>query len=111
MINKVWDVFVKMSDLIFSIIEAIGDGFGYGIQKLTGGFNKGSEKIVTATTYGRMTKCPKCKSVNVSAVSRGFSKGKAITGGLIFGQLGLLLGLNGGKQRWHCNNCGKEFKR
>ena len=96
---------------VVKLVGALGDWIVYGMQKLTGGFNKGSEKVSQGMQRGRVTKCPKCKSVNVDAVSRGFSKGKAITGGLIFGKLGLLLGLNSGKQRWHCNNCGKEFKR
>lgn len=104
MINDIFRVVVE-------VVETVADWFLYAMQKLTGVLNKGSRKVSQGMNRGRVTKCPKCKSVNVSAVSRGFSKGKALTGGLIFGKLGLLLGLNGGKQCWHCDNCGKVFKK
>lgn len=106
---------MRVGELVLKGIGLMVDWFMWSILKLAGGFNKGSKKasqgMQGSMERGRVTKCPKCKSVNVNAVSRGFSKRKAVTGGLLFGRVGVLLGVNGGKQHWHCNTCGKGFKR
>lgn len=61
-------------------------------------------------------KCPKCKSKNVNFMQnnrKAFSVGKAVTGGVLTGGIGVLAGFFGkkGKNEWHCNDCGKVFKK
>lgn len=45
-------------------------------------------------TYTEL-KCPKCKSTNLTANTKGFGLGKAAVGGILLGPVGLLGGLYG----------------
>lgn len=50
--------------------------------------------------------CPRCRSTQVSAQSKGFGLGKAAVGGLLIGPVGLLGGLVGSRKvRLHCLKC------
>ena len=44
---------------------------------------------------------------------KGFSVGKAAAGAILTGGIGTLAGFAGkkGKNNWHCNNCGRTFKK
>jgi len=69
--------------------------------------------------------CPVCKSAYCRAIStnntyiedKGYGAGKGCCGYILFGPLGLLCGLCGGKRRtrtttqtyWHCDGCGNKF--
>lgn len=55
---------------------------------------------------GLHVKCPKCSSMSISTSQKGFGKKKAAAGFILFGPIGLLGGMLGGKkvelvcQRW-----------
>ncbi|MDR0621446.1 MAG: hypothetical protein LBJ61_06185 [Deltaproteobacteria bacterium] len=54
--------------------------------------------------------CPKCKGTNITAFQKGYSLGKGMVGGFLFGRWGLLAGLHGkDKIELHCLNCGNVF--
>lgn len=54
--------------------------------------------------------CPKCGSSNLTTTTKGFSTGKAVAGGLLFGPLGILAGTHGSsKIKIACLECGKSF--
>lgn len=55
--------------------------------------------------------CPKCDSTQLSTNKKGFSGGKALTGAVLTGGIGLLAGTHGSnKVKITCLACGKEFK-
>jgi predicted RNA-binding Zn-ribbon protein involved in translation (DUF1610 family) len=55
--------------------------------------------------------CPKCGSNKITANQKGFSGGKALTGALLTGSVGLLAGTIGSKKVIiTCLSCGKQFK-
>lgn len=52
-------------------------------------------------------RCPKCNGDNLSTNNRGYSLGKGITGGVLLGPVGLLLGTSGSwKTVFTCMSCG-----
>lgn len=54
--------------------------------------------------------CPKCLSTQITANRKGFGLGKAVTGGIIAGPVGLLGGCIGkNKIKCTCLNCGNTF--
>lgn len=56
-------------------------------------------------------KCPKCKSTQLTADSKGFGLGKAAAGGLLLGPVGLLGGLFGSKKTMIvCLKCGHKWE-
>ena len=55
--------------------------------------------------------CPNCGSPDISAVRRTYSPGCGCLGLLIFGWIGLLMGLLGaGKVDLVCRNCGSQWE-
>jgi tellurium resistance protein TerD len=51
-------------------------------------------------------KCPKCKSSNLTANTKGFGLGKTAVGGVLLGPVGLLGGFLGSKKVvFICLNC------
>lgn len=61
-------------------------------------------------------KCKYCRSTNVAFMQnnrKGFSIGKAVGGAILTGGIGTLAGFAGkkGKNEWHCNDCGRIFKK
>lgn len=55
--------------------------------------------------------CPKCHSRELHAEQKGFSGGKALTGAIIAGGIGLLAGTIGSKDiQITCLKCGHKFK-
>ncbi len=55
-------------------------------------------------------RCPKCKSTYISVNKKGFGFGKALTGGILFGGLGLLGGFyNSNKIKITCLKCGHSW--
>lgn len=58
-----------------------------------------------------VAKCPKCGSTSLQARKKGVSVGKAVTGALLVGPLGLVAGGIGmNKVEIVCLNCGNVFK-
>ena len=58
-----------------------------------------------------VAKCPKCGSISLQARKKGVSVGKAVTGALLVGPLGLAAGGIGMNQvEIVCLNCGNVFK-
>ena len=60
-------------------------------------------------------RCPICnessKWIMVDKSKKGFSTGKAITGGLFLGPLGLVCGARGKKKKYYCcGSCGFEHE-
>jgi tellurium resistance protein TerD len=56
-------------------------------------------------------RCPKCNSSQLSVDKKGFGLGKAATGGLLLGPVGLLGGLIGSKKiQITCLKCGHTWK-
>lgn len=56
-------------------------------------------------------RCPKCLSNQLSANTKGFSGKKALTGALLFGEIGLLHGTSGSNDVIiTCLECGNQFK-
>lgn len=54
--------------------------------------------------------CPKCSSTQITANKKGFGLGKALTGGAIFGEVGLLGGfIKSNKIKITCLKCGYEW--
>ena len=63
-------------------------------------------------TTNNQLKCPKCKSTNLTANTKGFGLGKAAVGGILLGPVGLLGGLLGSKKPvFICLNCGNQFEK
>ena len=55
--------------------------------------------------------CPKCSSTQITADKKGYSAGKAVTGAILTGGIGLLAGLHGSKKVIiTCLACGHSFK-
>lgn len=55
-------------------------------------------------------RCPKCRSGQVAAGTKGFGLGKAAAGGLLLGPIGLLGGLIGSKKPTvSCLRCGYQW--
>ena len=56
-------------------------------------------------------RCPKCRSIYITANKKGFGLGKALVGGVLTGGVGLLVGFIGsGKVKCTCLKCGHEWK-
>ena len=56
-------------------------------------------------------RCPQCGSSDISAVRRNYSPGCGCLGLLLFGWIGLLMGLLGaGKVDLVCRNCGTQWE-
>lgn len=56
-------------------------------------------------------KCPRCKSTQLSANKQGFGVGKALTGAVLTGGIGLLAGgINSNKVNITCLQCGHSFR-
>jgi tellurium resistance protein TerD len=56
-------------------------------------------------------KCPKCRSHQITANSKGFGLGKAVAGGLLAGPVGLLGGVIGSKTVViTCLSCGHKWE-
>jgi predicted RNA-binding Zn-ribbon protein involved in translation (DUF1610 family) len=55
--------------------------------------------------------CPKCGSISVQPMQKGFGLGKAVVGGALLGPLGLLAGVVGkNKVEMYCMKCGNKWK-
>ncbi len=55
--------------------------------------------------------CPKCGSTQITANKKGYSAGKAITGAILTGGIGLIAGFHGSnKVTITCLACGNKFK-
>lgn len=55
--------------------------------------------------------CPKCMSISVQPIKKGFSLGKAVVGGVLTGGIGILAGAIGkNKIDMYCMKCGNKFK-
>lgn len=64
----------------------------------------------TVKTDENVAKCPKCGSTSLQASTKGVSVGKAVTGALLVGPLGLAAGAIGmNDTRVVCLNCGNKF--
>lgn len=66
--------------------------------------------------FSSVIRCPYCRSKNVQFMQqdkKAFSVGKAAAGAFLTGGIGTLAGFAGkkGKNNWHCNNCGRVFKK
>ncbi len=58
-----------------------------------------------------VVRCPKCGSTHLSANKKGFSAGKALTGAVLTGGIGLLAGgIGSGKVTITCLNCGHQWR-
>ena len=69
------------------------------------------ELEIKTAQRNREIRCPSCGSNQVTAGNKGFGLGKAATGGLLLGPVGLLSGLIGSKQVVvTCLKCGKQWK-
>lgn len=69
-----------------------------------------SDNALEGTSSSSMT-CPSCSSVNLTTNTKGFSFGKAATGAILVGPLGLLAGgIGSNKVLITCLDCGKSFK-
>lgn len=56
-------------------------------------------------------RCPKCGSIQVATVKRGFSWGWGIAGFFLIPGFGILLGFCGSKKRrLKCTSCGRKWK-
>lgn len=56
-------------------------------------------------------KCPQCGSTQITGTKKGYSGGKAVSGALLLGPLGLLAGLHGSKKIMvTCLNCGHQWE-
>jgi hypothetical protein len=60
--------------------------------------------------------CPKCKKWNtvkpIAEGKGGFSGGKALAGGVLFGPVGLVAGALGKKRKtFQCTNCGYTIQK
>lgn len=65
----------------------------------------------TDTRQDERVRCPVCGSSEISAVRRNYSPGCGCLGALLFGWIGLLLGLLGaGNVDLVCRNCGASWK-
>lgn len=63
-------------------------------------------------TITQELRCPKCKSTNLTANTKGFGLGKAAVGGVLLGPVGLLGGLVGSKKPvFVCLHCGNQFQK
>ena len=66
-----------------------------------------------AKAYRRMAnyQCPKCKSDNFDMRTESFSKAKAIFGAVLWGNIGIMNGVNG-KDVKHCTctSCGTKWR-
>lgn len=63
------------------------------------------------TNSGDTMKCPKCNSLQLTSNKKGFSGGKAVTGAVLTGGIGILAGTIGsGKVIITCLKCGHKFK-
>lgn len=61
--------------------------------------------------YQAQAKCPRCGSTSLSGFKQGFGIGKAVTGVVLFGGLGVLAGgINSNKTIVTCLKCGYKFK-
>jgi predicted RNA-binding Zn-ribbon protein involved in translation (DUF1610 family) len=59
------------------------------------------------STPGLRVNCPKCRSISVAIGQKGFSVGKAAVGNLLFGPVGLVIGMKGAKNvELACAECG-----
>jgi tetratricopeptide (TPR) repeat protein len=59
---------------------------------------------------GLKVTCPKCGSMNISIIERGFSATKAVAGAALLGPLGVLGGLQGSKNfEYYCLSCQKRW--
>lgn len=55
--------------------------------------------------------CPKCMSISIQPLKKGFGLGKAIAGGVLLGPVGLLGGAIGkNKVEMYCMKCGNKWK-
>lgn len=56
-------------------------------------------------------KCPRCNSTQLTANKKGFGAGKALTGAILTGGIGLLAGFIGSsKVKITCLKCGHSWK-
>ena len=68
------------------------------------------EKPIGGNT-GMTLRCPKCRSSSFTSNKKGFGLGKAITGGVLLGGVGLLGGFVGSdKVQVTCLHCGHQWK-
>ncbi len=55
--------------------------------------------------------CPKCNSTNITFINKKLSLGRAVTGGVLFGETGAILGgLSSKSGKVKCLNCGHDWK-
>jgi len=70
-----------------------------------------SQPPSSPTSEENLLCCPKCNSTKLSTNKKGFSGGKALTGAVLTGGIGLLAGTIGsGKVLITCLKCGFKFK-
>lgn len=74
--------------------------------KVTAAQNRRKEMDEQGIAY-----CPRCSSISVQPLKKGFGLGKAVIGGVLLGPVGLLAGNIGkNKVEMYCMKCGNKFK-
>lgn len=69
-------------------------------------FERKSEKVEVSTGI----KCPRCGSVSVTTIKKGYATGDACCGAILFGPLGLLCGATDANKLSNvCQNCGHKW--
>jgi len=74
-------------------------------------WHKEKSDTVIPNSSNDVIRCPKCRSTQISANQKGFSAGKALVGGALTGNVGLLGGFVGSKKiEITCLKCGYKWK-
>lgn len=74
------------------------------------GYNENPVYIKTGKQKNPEVRCPKCGAKQITTSTKGFGLGRAATGALLLGPVGLLGGFIGStKVKLVCLNCGKQW--